>query len=59
MRFSNKIKDQKKVCWKTQRRKMIMIYIFFSRTQENQRFSASKIGINNEFKIEGIIPDQF
>lgn len=29
------------------------------KTQENQRFSVIEIGMNNEFKIKRIIPDQF
>lgn len=29
------------------------------KAQENQRFSTIEIGMNNEFKMRGIIPDQF
>ncbi len=40
-------------------RKELYNKYFSFKTQENQRFAAIEIRMNNEFKIEGIIPDQF
>lgn len=57
MRFLNKIVEMKIVGIHKGARNC-MIDITF-KTQVNQRFSAIEIGMNNEFKIRGIIPDQF
>lgn len=57
MRFLNKIVEMKIVGIHKGARNCIIDITF--KAQENQRFPTIEIGMNNEFKMRGIIPDQF